>query len=122
MISPARILVYGRDPVLLETRRLVLQHSGFHTASALNLQAATELMAARNFDLLVLCHSLSVTDCEAALNVTHSRHPEIKNLILSTTYPGFLGNADDQTLSAFADPSTLIRTARQMIAPSAQNQ
>ena len=113
---PTHILVYGQDSALLETRKLVLEHAGFDVTVAVEMQAAKEKLAARTFDLFILCHSLSLRNCEEALALTHSLPPGMKNLILSTALSGCSGGAGDVTLSAFADPRTLIETVSQLSA------
>ena len=64
--SSSRILIFGHDSVLLETRSLVLLHSGFDVTVSLDLQKTADLLATRSFDLFILCHSLPVKDCESA--------------------------------------------------------
>ena len=114
MLPPARVLIYGRDPVLLETRRLVLLHSGFDVKVALQLQETVDLLATRSFDLFILCHSLSSKDCEHALTLAHSLHPSLRNLILDAPLAGCSGGAEDTKLSAFTDPETLLDTVNQL--------
>ena len=80
---PAQILVYRQDSLLLETRKLVLQHAGFVVTVALELQTTKDLIAERTFDLFILCHSLTPKNCEAALALTRSLHSGMKDLILS---------------------------------------
>lgn len=108
MTSPSRLLVFGRDSTLLETRRLVLLHSGFDVTIAVDLQKTADLLATRSFNLFILCHSLSSEDCEGALSLAHSLHPGLKNLILDAPFAGCSGGAEDAKLSAFVDPKTLI--------------
>ncbi len=114
--SPAHILVYGQDSALLETRKLVLQHAGFDVTVALEMQTAEEKLAAQPFDLFILCHSLSLRNCEEALALTHTLRSGMKNLILSTALSGCSGGAGDVTLSAFANPRTLIETVNKLSA------
>ena len=55
-----RILIYGRDSTLLETRRLILASSGFrvNTVSTLQqFQRAAE-QAQPRYELFVLCHTV----------------------------------------------------------------
>lgn len=114
MTSSSRILIFGHDSVLLETRSLVLLHSGFDVTVALHLQKTADLLATRSFDLFILCHSLPLKDCEHALALAHSLHPGLKTLILEAPLAGCPGRAEDTKLSAFIDPQTLIDTVNQL--------
>ena len=110
----ARILVYGLDPSLLQTRRLVLQHAGFDVTVATQLQTVEELLATQNFQLFILCHSLTLPICHGALALAHSVGSGLKNLILSTALSECQAGAGDAALSAFCDPQTLIKVVGQL--------
>jgi hypothetical protein len=53
----ARILSVGDDPVLLHSRRLVLERDGYLVAT-LRSDALMDEEQLRGFDLIVLCHSI----------------------------------------------------------------
>ena len=116
MTSSSRILIFGHDSVLLETRRLVLLHSGFDVTVALDVQKTADLLATRSFDLFILCHSLSVKDCESALALAHSLDSGMKTMILDTALTGCAGTAEDVVLGPFIRPQTLIDTVNQLSA------
>jgi DNA-binding response OmpR family regulator len=111
---PSRVLIFGHDSALIETRRLLLLHTGFDVIVALDLRKTAELLATRSFDLFILCHSLPLKDCEGALALAHSLHSGLKNLILDAPLEGCSGRAEDTKLSAFVDPQTLIDTLNQL--------
>jgi hypothetical protein len=52
------ILMYGLDPVLLETRRLILEHAGFTTESAHNREEFGVHTASKSFDLFIFRHTV----------------------------------------------------------------
>ena len=87
MDSPPSILIYGRDDDLLETRRLVLQQAGFQAWTVTNLADAEKITIMRPGGLLILCHSLSIEECEKALAMAHSRQAGMRNLVLMGTTP-----------------------------------
>jgi DNA-binding response OmpR family regulator len=62
------ILICGHDPLLLETRRLILKHAGFSPITALGLKPATEIISVQEVDLLILCSSLSEAESGILLN------------------------------------------------------
>jgi hypothetical protein len=58
--SPCRILTYGRDEVLLRTRRAVLQTAGFQSDIAQSPREILDCISTsdRNYHILILCHSV----------------------------------------------------------------
>jgi hypothetical protein len=58
--SPCRILTYGRDEVLLRTRRAVLQTAGFQSDIAQSPREILDYISTsdRNYHILILCHSV----------------------------------------------------------------
>jgi hypothetical protein len=55
-----RILIYGKDSTLLETRRLLLVSSGFHVYTVSSLQQFRTLVdrERRHYELFILCHTI----------------------------------------------------------------
>jgi len=51
-------LIYGLDPILLDTRRLILQHAGLSVEIAHSPKDFGQLTVSRAYDLLVLCHTV----------------------------------------------------------------
>ena len=109
------ILIFGSAPDLIETRRLVLKHAGFDVTVSLSLDHVTDLLASRDFDLFILCHSLSPSQSESALLEVHTLRPKTKNLILSKALTSRVTDKDDTVLAAFASPQTLIAAAKSLI-------
>lgn len=54
-----RILCIGDDPVLLYSRRLVLETAGYSVESARGVLGTIEQVLLRRFDLVLLCHSIT---------------------------------------------------------------
>jgi DNA-binding response OmpR family regulator len=50
--------MYGLDPVLLETRRLILEHAGFKVESAHSRDDFAEHVASRAYGLWIFCHTV----------------------------------------------------------------
>jgi DNA-binding NtrC family response regulator len=115
MDSLPSILIYGRDADLLETRRLVLQQAGFQAWTVTNLADADKVMITQPSGLLILCHSLSVGECEKALAMSHSRQPGMKNLVLMGTLPVCKLGQNDELMSSFDGPKALIATVSRLL-------
>lgn len=114
MRTPPSILLYGQAPELLETRRMVLVHSGFSVVSALSPHAVLSFLNAQTFDLLVLCHTVTSADCEEVLQAVHSLRPETRTLLLGSPASPCKGSAHDVHLNSFAAPEVLLREVRGM--------
>ncbi|HVT98478.1 MAG TPA: response regulator [Acidobacteriaceae bacterium] len=56
------ILNVGSDATLLDTRRMILQAAGYIVESANSIDEAIERFRLGDFDLVLLCHSLSERD------------------------------------------------------------
>jgi hypothetical protein len=59
-----RILIYGRDSTLLDTRRMLLASTGFQadTASSLDELRSEVRCAQPPYELVILCHTVSKED------------------------------------------------------------
>ena len=60
------ILSIGRDPLLLESRKLLLEATGCEVVTATSLDAALAACAEYRFDAAVLCHTLKEDELEQA--------------------------------------------------------
>ncbi len=60
------ILSIGRDPMLLESRKLLLEGAGCAVVTATSLDAAASACKEQHFDAAVLCHTLTPEEFEAA--------------------------------------------------------
>ena len=79
-----RILLVSRDLMVLQTRKLMLG-AYFDVHSAARVLEARILLAEQPFDLIVLCYTLSVDDCEKVLEVARLHCPQAKILTLTVT-------------------------------------
>ena len=61
-MSPRIILSVGENLTLLETRNMVLRAAGYIVESARSLKQAIDHCLARDFDIVIMCHSVSSKD------------------------------------------------------------
>ncbi len=80
----AAILVVGDDELLIETRAAVLRTIGAETVCC-RTSCALTIQENRQFDMVILCHSLPMQVCVALANATHARSPQTRVLLLSPT-------------------------------------
>jgi hypothetical protein len=115
MTSPASILLYGRDPQLLYTRRWVLERSGARVWTATDLSDFDQIALDEPIDLIILCHSLLMEECGRALALASKRWPDSQSLVLtwgqSGGQPGFAGQIAD----AVRGPAFLLQTVAKLI-------
>lgn len=116
MFHSPSILVYARDPSLLQTRSWLLERAGFEVYRAKELSEAEWIASNQPIDLLILCHSLHPEDCQSILQAVDNLRPEMKKLLVTAhTDVCTEGRAEPQ-LSAFAGPRALIATVKTILA------
>ncbi len=114
MPSSASVLIYGNDPILIKTRRLVLEKASFRVVTATNLAEAYRILSAETVNVFNLCHTLPANDRDCALSLAHSVQPEVKILVLDGVTSDLAIGTDDTVLSAFTDPRLLISTVQSL--------
>jgi PleD family two-component response regulator len=81
-------LAVGSDSPLLETCNQVLRSDGHTVVSALSIEQASKEFAARDFDLVVLCHSIPEQERERFTKAIHSRTPNTLVVLVSQRLAG----------------------------------
>ncbi len=116
MSAPAAILMYGRDPQLIDTRRMVLERSGYKVLTTMNLAEIDRITAQSSLDLLILCYTLSMAECDRALASAHSQRPAIKSLVLVAGGSGCSSAQQvDGVFDAMEGPARLISTVGRLV-------
>ena len=67
------ILTVGKDPILLETRNRVLRSAGYTVVSVMSIGEAMAKFLYGDFDLVLLCHTISKEDKERLAKVIRAR-------------------------------------------------
>ena len=118
MSSPPAILIFGHDPQLLETRRLMLEQVGYWIWSASNISEVVRLIEDRDVDLLILCHSLSTEECERAIALSSLRVPPLECLVLTAVQVRQCSaNREYMVLDSREGPAKFISEVTRLIAP-----
>ena len=84
MNKPKRILSVSNDHDLATSRALALGDAGHEVTTAAGRTHAEQAIAAGEFDLLVLCHTLSSEDAIALAEVFRRINPSAKVLAVAT--------------------------------------
>jgi DNA-binding response OmpR family regulator len=113
MKNPSAILLYGHDELLLWTRKLLLEWAGYEVNVAQEFRQLSQLLDREHVDLIVLCYSLSRTECAIAGLIAKSRS-EVPTLLM--TEHGQTANRDcdmrevaDMCFDCMLGPEALIR-------------
>jgi len=114
MSNPARVLIYGRDPSLLETRQLVLETTGGVVVATTELEDTKHELVHNQPDLLVLCYTLSPDDRSAILSSVDCLVPKLKVLVLRADGPA-ITQTDDCDFSIFNGPAALKSKVMKML-------
>jgi DNA-binding NtrC family response regulator len=114
MYEEACVLIYGKEPSLLETRRQILRQGGFGVVAVSQFSDFAELPA-QSFQVLVLCHTLSPKEQQEAIAVIHRANPVLQTIIMTAYAPEFSAEATTRFLSAYEGPEALILRVRKAV-------
>lgn len=115
MPSQARILLYGANARLLETRRMVLEKSGFQVYATTQLRELEKLMSAVPFELFIVGHTLSSEQRANGLTAARTLRPEMKILLLVEDSSVHYEQRNYDVLSYPDGPKALIAAARKIL-------
>jgi DNA-binding response OmpR family regulator len=114
MSIPASILVYGRDLLLLETRRMLLERTYRRVYIASEREQAQEIIRVERPDLLVLCYTLSSEDRKVITAAASALHPDMKVLLLQADGPVGKQTSGD-TFNIFSGPAAFKGKVEKML-------
>ena len=115
MALDSSILIYGHEPMLLDTRRWVLESAGYKVATVSELMLAREAMAGGGLALCILCHTLTPEERRVALAAA-SHQPRLKTLTFRPTRQAMTEEAiSGETIDVFRGAAGLIATTRKLL-------
>jgi DNA-binding response OmpR family regulator len=80
----ASVLIYGKDPVLLETRQRILARAGFRSIAVTDFDKVIPFVQQKDVTLLVLCSSLNELESgEVLAAVDQLGRRDLKKLVLT---------------------------------------
>lgn len=109
-----RVLCFSREAVLLETRQQVLNKR----YSVVGVNSVEEMMAldpGLEFDVVILCHTLSVNDCDFSTQFVRARWPGAKIVALSVEQKS-CSEIADRVVRGLDGPRFLLNTIDQLVA------
>ena len=69
------VLSVGHDPLLLKTRQQVLAKMGYLARTVTGLTEFCQEFPQSDYDLVILCHTLSASEIKAVVNFVRSTRP-----------------------------------------------
>lgn len=93
------ILAVGLDPMVLSSRCSVLRSAGYLVRSAPSIDGAIEELD-RDFDLVLLCHSIPVQDRDRLINAIRSTNSQIPIYLVAPASNNYQAGLVDGILSS----------------------
>src|SRR5215469_16233465 len=108
MSAHSQILVVGHDQMLLQTRRLILG-TFFEVEAAGRMSEAGSILSKREFDLIILCDTLTDSECRQIADMVEDQRP--KPTLLSLLGPGTRGHEREvgRKMSLTGGPLQLVK-------------
>jgi hypothetical protein len=108
------ILMYGKDEQLLDTRRLVLERSGYRVIVGTTLSEVRDL-GANGIGLLIFCHTVSAEESERVTALAQERWPGTRKLFMSVGELGGPMTSSDDVVSATDGPEMMIAAVGRVV-------
>jgi CheY-like chemotaxis protein len=112
----AKILCVSPDPVLLQTRRWILE-GYFQVDCAGRLSEAAAMIESQSYDLILLCYSLTAEECRQVHKLVRARSPRSQILALTEGRDGCAEAYSNQQMPVAEGPYALLKKVAAMIAP-----
>ncbi|MGB6690907.1 MAG: hypothetical protein WBE76_23990 [Terracidiphilus sp.] len=114
MHTDRSVLCVGRDRLLLQSRKRILAKC-FQVETALAL-AELEAMCARHcFDVIVLCHTLTISEREQVSELVRKKYLRPRILSLKREFESPSGPLVDKELCIEDGPEALVKTVAALI-------
>jgi hypothetical protein len=107
MDHQACVVIYGKHPVLLETRRLVIERAGYRAAKiSAMVDVSSSVMG--QVRVLVLCHTLAQEQQEEAIAIARQANPSLTAIVMTNYARIAVFPEYSHTIYAFEGPEDLI--------------
>ncbi len=117
-MSQTLVLSVGSDPFILDARDFILRSAGYIVVSAMSIEEAVHLFRDGDFDVIVLCHSLPMKDCERLTCLIRASGSQIPILSVSSGAAAGRNAFADATLDRA--PGSFLRSLEEMMSRHAR--
>ena len=118
MSGSVRILLFGNDFHLLESRQWVFESAGYEVYATTSFLALDHILGIRPaslpIDLMILCHSLSIEECNRARSLARARFPRMEIVILAVNSCVLHSTEGDTVVDTAEGPRTLLETVEDL--------
>jgi DNA-binding response OmpR family regulator len=114
MQTPCSVLIYGREPLLLKTRKLLLELEGFHVCCTETYTATETQLIREPVDVLVLCYTVEAPELRSILSTARTLKPKIKTLVLTIPTAALEIEDEEYVLEMQKGPDSFIEKVRQL--------
>lgn len=108
------VLVVGRDPMLLQTRNLILG-AFFQVHCAGRVREVESLLSRYAFDLIILCYTLRESECRTVTDLTVDLKRQPRILVLTAMGHPLEDGLPGQVSMAEAGPYYLLKKCGEML-------
>ena len=113
-----KILIYSNDPVLLSTRRRILEQAGAQVFATTDFEQEIWFMASHEPNFMILCESLQMDQRRAAMMIVRDLRPAMKVVVMmdeDTSSDLELEPFNGDFLNALDSPDALLAIVDRML-------
>jgi len=108
------VLIYGADPILLETRSLLLSRQGFRVIVSKDLKHIEASIREFAPSIAVFCSSLTAEQQENGIALAHRLDPAIKNIVVETLTVSAISEQADSLVNGLQGPKAFIDAVEEL--------
>jgi hypothetical protein len=111
---PINVLVFGSDPVLLDTRRWLLEKAGFSVWAVSTVSDAQERLVEHDIALVVFCSSARPEAAPSVVTAARSHNPNVKTLFVTQGSP-IARPLGGEVIYSLAGPAVFVSCVRRLL-------
>ncbi len=115
MLPPPSVVLFGRDAHLLQTRGWLLASTGPRVTIVLDLSELLQVILTQPCDLLILCHSLTSSDCAGALSLASRYAPKMRIVGLESGDPLSWHAFPPEVVISETSPARFVSTVQSLL-------
>jgi CheY-like chemotaxis protein len=114
------VLSVGSDARILDARERIFQSADYVVVSAMSIKEALYLLRGGDFDVIVLCHTVSTEDCQRLTSIVRASGSRIPIVSVASRGPGEEKSITDAVFDK--DPAEFFRSLEDVLTTQLQVQ
>jgi DNA-binding response OmpR family regulator len=114
MSNSKAILIVGRDQILLETRKQILEKAGYSVATAGSTMETEDILQNQPVNLLMLCHTLHSGQCNEVVASAKQANSKVIIVVLTAASRPCVEDAD-MVVHQMSTPQRLLDLVREVL-------